>query len=149
MSPAVTLLYARGIAQYMDAHPDLVAPCGMNCAVCSRYLKGQRDQKDTGCSGCIPRGQGCTYYRGLCRALRDQTIRFCHQCSDFPCERLEKLDARYQKRYDTSLIDNLRRIQHDGIDPFLQEEKERWRCPQCGGTVSIHTSICIDCACQV
>ncbi len=128
----------------MDAHPELVAPCGMNCSVCSRYLKGQHGQ-EPGCPGCQPRNRGCTYRTGLCDRLRIQATRFCYQCTDFPCGRLEKLDVRYRKRYHVSLIDNLQRIRQGGIQRFLCEERERWRCPACGGTMSIHMGRCIAC----
>ncbi len=32
----------------MDRHADLIAPCGMNCGICSSYLAGTRDIKTSG-----------------------------------------------------------------------------------------------------
>lgn len=43
----------------------LIAPCGMNCSLCARYLAMQNDLKNKGlnkkyCPGCRPRGKNCT-----------------------------------------------------------------------------------------
>jgi hypothetical protein len=44
-----------------------------------------------------------------------------------------------------SPIDNLRRIDHDGITKFLDSERKRWTCPVCGGTVCVHKAVCMTC----
>ncbi|MHB8086476.1 MAG: DUF3795 domain-containing protein, partial [Dehalococcoidia bacterium] len=43
---------------------ELIAPCGMNCAVCSRYLALKYNVKSKGikisyCTGCRPRDRKC------------------------------------------------------------------------------------------
>lgn len=132
---------------YTKPGQDLIAPCGMNCSVCRFYLskaKGLYKSKNAGCVGCIPRGIGCNNHGG-CEPLKAKAVRFCYECTAFPCENMKKLEKRYSTKYHTSLIDNLMSIKENGIDKWLAGEESRWKCKKCGGTVSIHTHTCFDC----
>jgi hypothetical protein len=132
----------------METGEELIAPCGMNCGVCSRYLetvRGLYKGKGAGCTGCRSRKMRCTRIKESCEPLRRNKIRFCYECSDFPCTKLEKLNRRYTVKYRTSLIDNLQRIQSVGLNDWLAEDREKWKCARCGGTVSIHNRTCYDC----
>lgn len=129
---------------------ELVAPCGMNCNVCSSYLalssglpkkKGEINH----CEGCLPRGKKCAYLKGHCNKIADGKLRFCSGCPSFPCERLKTIDARYRRSYDASLIDNLREIEKTGIDGFLRKQRNIFKCAKCGGTVSVHNRKCYSC----
>jgi hypothetical protein len=44
-----------------------------------------------------------------------------------------------------SLIENLEYIKENGIEKFLEAEKQKWKCPQCGQTVCCHNGICYNC----
>jgi hypothetical protein len=44
-----------------------------------------------------------------------------------------------------SMIDNLRYIQTRGIDQFLTNEQERWKCSICGGIICVHDKKCYTC----
>ena len=126
---------------------ELVAPCGMNCAVCSAYLSyllPERNGKPR-CAGCRPRGKMCAFIKRDCAHLRTGEYTFCFECAAFPCERLGKLDKRYRERYRTSFIENLREIKARGMAAFLKAERERHRCPGCGGVVCIHDDKCYKC----
>ena len=102
---------------------ELVAPCGINCAVCVRYLATVRgvakERKIPECAGCRPRGKRCSFIKGSCQQLREDKIGFCFECEGFPCERLERLNRRYTTKYGTSLIDNLRGIKEFGLTSGL------------------------------
>lgn len=128
---------------------ELIAPCGMDCGVCKRYLATIRGtHKDKGlpaCAGCCPQNRQCAFIKKSCAQLREKEISFCYECAGFPCRRLKTLDARYTSKYHTSLIANLREIQQMGLEAWLAEEEKKWRCTECGGTVSIHDAICYDC----
>ncbi len=133
----------------MIAHADLVAPCGINCGICMRYLatKTGTAQK-TGkpqCIGCRPRKKVCAFIKGNCKWLKEEKIRFCFECPTFPCAKLERLNMRYMSRYNTSLIGNLLQIKQEGLERFLEKEAEKHKCPICGGTVSIHDRKCYGC----
>lgn len=134
----------------MDTKADLVAPCGMNCAICSAYLAGTRDIKQKGirmsyCRGCRPRNKKCAFLKKQCSLLSIGTVNFCFECQGFPCDRLTAIDKRYRERYRMSMLDNLVFIRENGIDAFLKKEEEKWRCPDCGGTICCHNGICFDC----
>lgn len=130
--------------------PKLVAPCGMNCNACSAYLAystglPKSRGKITHCQGCLPRNKKCAFLKGECREIRDGEIRFCFECGTFPCQRLEKIDARYRNSYGVSLIGNLKEIEEKGLDAFLGRQADEFRCEKCGGTRSIHNGRCYGC----
>jgi len=128
----------------------LIAPCGMNCALCSSYLAMKNDLKSTGimktyCAGCRPRGKNCAFMKKKCDLLGEGKVQYCFECGEFPCRRLKHLDERYRTNYRMSMIENLEYIKEHGIDKFLKKEEEKWRCPECGGTICCHNGICFSC----
>lgn len=129
----------------------LIAPCGMNCALCVSYLAMKHDLKKQGigkkyCPGCQPRGQNCTFMADQCALVGRGLVRFCYECSDFPCKRLKGLDKRYRMKYHMSMIENLMSIRDQGMERFLAGEEAKWRCPQCGGTICCHNGLCFGCS---
>ncbi len=133
-----------------DNDAELVAPCGMNCGICSGYLAARHDMKKSGvsmpyCPGCRPRNKSCAFLKKRCQLLREGIVKFCYECPDFPCNHLKTLDKRYRERYHMSMLDNLVFIREHGLEAFLQKEAEKWQCPDCGGTISCHNGICFDC----
>jgi len=128
---------------------ELIAPCGMNCAICAGYLALKNDVKNQGiriptCPGCRPRGKQCAYLKKQCPKLNGE-IRFCYECKTFPCHRLKTIDARYQSRYRTSFIENLLFIKENGMEKFLQAQQKKWQCPNCGEMTSCHNGLCFKC----
>ena len=103
--------------------PDLIAPCGMNCGICKAYLREWNP-----CHGCTAADLNRPKTRVNCRlrVCDRRTGRFCFSCTDFPCDRLERLDRRYRARYGMSEIDNLLFIRDQGLAKFLDEELKRW-----------------------
>ena len=130
---------------------ELIAPCGMNCAVCSAYLARENDLKKKGinrvyCEGCVPRGKNCLHMGDVCEKLGKGLVRFCYECEDFPCKRLKALDKRYRTKYRLSMIENLRYISEQGMESFLEKETEKWKCPHCGeGARCCHIGLCFSC----
>jgi ribosomal protein L37E len=131
--------------------PDLIAPCGMNCALCWAYQAQLYDLKAKGfnrqyCPGCIQRGEHCTHMRNACETIGKGNVRFCFECEGFPCDRLKRLDKRYRTKYHMSMIANLRQIQAQGMDAFLKDQETKWRCLKCGEhLVCCHCGLCIPC----
>lgn len=136
----------------MAFNKDLVAPCGMNCGVCMRYLATTRGvakrMKIPECIGCRPRNKKCSFIKGSCSWLGEKKINFCFECQDFPCIRLERLNRRYTTKYGTSLISNLLEIRGIGLDEWLKKEEKKWKCPLCRGVISVHDRKCYDCGNQ-
>lgn len=127
----------------------LIAPCGMNCGICVSYLAMENDINKKGfskkyCAGCLPEGKNCSM-KNDCKLLSKGLVRFCHACSDFPCNRLKALDKRYSMKYHMSMLENLDFIQEYGIELFLEKETTKWRCPECGEVTCCHNGLCLHC----
>jgi len=106
----------------------LIAPCGMNCALCSSYLSMKYDLRKTGilktyCAGCRPRGKNCAFMKKSCALIGEGKLQYCYLCVDFPCHRLKALDKRYRTKYHMSMIENLTCIKENGIAIFLTGEE--------------------------
>jgi len=129
---------------------ELIAPCGMNCGVCSAYLALKSNVRNKGirmpyCSGCRPRDKRCAFLKKRCDLLLNTRVKYCYECRDFPCTRLEHLDKRYRTFHKMSMIENLEYVKENGIREFLAKEKEKWSCPECGGVICCHNGICFNC----
>lgn len=127
---------------------EMIAPCGMNCSLCVSYFgytMTSKERKKGRCPGCRPRDKGCSFLKRYCEKLSNETVEFCFECDDFPCDHLKKLDDHYRERYDMSMIENLKSIQNNGMKYFLKIQEEKYRCPECGGAICVHTEVCYNC----
>lgn len=125
--------------------PELIAPCGMNCAICMAYLREKNR-----CPGCREIDINKPDTRSKCKIKNCEYIaikknKFCIGCDKLPCQRMKNLDKRYRTKYDMSMLENLEYIKQNGIEKFVKKERERWRCPKCGGVICVHRKICYDC----
>ena len=48
---------------------DLIAPCGMNCSICSKYLSYINNRKGSKCSGCKPSIKGVIIFLANVKGL--------------------------------------------------------------------------------
>jgi uncharacterized protein DUF3795 len=124
---------------------SLVAPCGMNCSICMAYLREKNK-----CVGCRNIIVDTSVSRARCKIKKCELLQktetgFCFECESFPCERLKHLDKRYRTKYAMSMIENLQNIERFGVKKFLQHEKTRWACPECGGAICVHNRYCHSC----
>lgn len=130
---------------------ELIAPCGMNCGICSGYLAYLNNiprKKIANCKGCRARNKQCAFLKKRCKddlKLLSGEVNFCFECSCFPCEILVHLDERYRKKYGMSMIENLREIKEKGIRNFIESQEKKYRCPKCGNFISIHNKKCFVC----
>lgn len=125
---------------------ELIAPCGMNCALCMAHL---RDKKH--CPGCnasnesLPKSCVKCIIKN-CEIIKNSQSKLCYECDKFPCKRLKQMDKRYRSKYHMSEIENLEFIKLKGMDAFLASEKTRWTCSQCGkGVINVHRGVCSEC----
>ena len=145
---------------------NLAAPCGLYCGACSILVAGKRgdskrleqiakglaeylgqpvEVRDLACEGCLSEVvalhcrecvlAACALERGLIH---------CAQCSDFPCQRIIDFNNDGM-RHHSEVLDNIRRQREIGIDTWIEEQEERWRCPHCGCVVDWYASQCPDC----
>ena len=117
----------------------LIAPCGMDCAICTAYLREKKR-----CEGCYSpqriERRHCAIF-----SCEQRSGRYCHLCPEYTCRRITQLDKRYRTRYHMSMIGNLAVIRENGIRNFVKAERERWTCPACGGTIDVHQGSCVSC----
>ena len=128
---------------------ELIAPCGMNCGVCKRYLAFSHGVpaergKVIHCIGCRPRGKSC-FIKSGCSKLRKKQVEFCYECADMPCKNLDRLERRYRERYATSLVGNLGELKKKGMEKFLHAQEARFKCSSCSDVVSVHGGQCYTC----
>lgn len=125
---------------------NLIAPCGMNCAICLGYLRDKNK-----CLGCREMSKDkpescrkCIIVH--CEILKENKMLFCSDtCKKFPCTRLKNLDKRYRTKYGMSMLDNLKHIRIFGIIKFIKSEQKRWKCPKCGDLLCVHRDFCLKC----
>jgi len=123
----------------------MIAPCGMNCGLCIGHLREKNR-----CPGCNGGDADKPKYCVVCRirhcdqrGVREQKL--CFRCATFPCARIRQMDRRYRTKYGLSIIENLESIRELGLREFIAREKDRWKCPECGGVVCVHRKNCIYC----
>jgi len=127
---------------------ELIASCGINCGICRVYLR----EKNT-CPGCrlFNKSKPVTIARCKirnCDELNKNNIMFCFECEEYPCDRIKHMDKRYRTKYHMSTIENLDFIKKNGTTVFLEKEKQKWGCPECGGIVTCHGGKCMSCGFQ-
>ena len=125
----------------------LIAPCGINCAICRGYLR-----EEDRCLGCMVEHNSdrvkdlekCTIR--MCEKRRESDSVYCIDCCDgMPCDMLNRLEERYSTRNDVSPIENMRMIKQKGMEAFLKKEEAKWKCAHCGAVLSMHEDACIKC----
>ncbi len=134
--------------KYFDI--NLAGHCGIYCGNCRHYLarsKGILKEKKLkhGCHGCRVQNKNCAWVKRDCELLRKKKVDFCFECENFPCANLEKLDFRHLYNENVSPVENLLRIKNVGVQQWLKEQEDEWKCTKCGGNICITDSECYDC----
>jgi hypothetical protein len=128
---------------------ELIAPCGMNCAICSRYLAYVNNLKRSQCIGCRPAKKNCgAVLKNKCMGNKNifkGNGSFCFECGFYPCRKLKHLDERYRTNYRMSMIENLESIKKHGIIQFARNQYKKHHCRKCGGLISTHNNKCFKC----
>lgn len=111
-------------------------------------------RKKNPCGGCLGLHSAKPKYCRQCSVVTCATRKlldsgFCYDCEKFPCRRIRQLDKRYRTKYHMSMIENLRIIQGEGLEVFLERENNRWLCPDCGAPASVHRDACFVCGAAV
>lgn len=127
----------------------MIAPCGLDCSLCSEALKSENP-----CPGC----KGSDEHKPEFCSVRCRIITcefraalqgdYCDACPRYPCEQSEEREYRYMNQYplQESPANNLKTIREEGMARFLEKQKERWTCPECGGILCVHTGLCSGCS---
>ena len=128
----------------------LIAPCGMNCGLCIGQLREKRP-----CGGCFKiddenKPKVCRSCKIVnCDLLAETESGFCFDCEKYPCARLKNLDKRYRTKYGMSMIENLAYIKDHGLEEFVKNEQDKWKCKVCGAGLSVHREFCLNCKTEI
>ncbi|UCE26796.1 MAG: DUF3795 domain-containing protein [Candidatus Coatesbacteria bacterium] len=134
--------------------------CGLYCGACPVLVANQRgtvdelaekremDAADLVCAGCksgtrkAPRAD-CEF--ALC-AL-EKGVESCVECDEYPCENL--IGFRDDERAHHSVVTrNLDRLGEVGLEAWLAEQDERWKCGACGTRFTWYDEKCPDCGAE-
>ncbi len=141
----------------------MLAPCGMDCMVCSRHCYHRNP-----CPGCFSLGSSsagrapaaplrkscdirrCARERALSRPSSSESspekeIFRCAVCPDYPCALSEALEKHFLVRYDIDLSANNEEIRRVGSEEFLRMQKEEFTCSVCRGVISVQDQECSIC----
>jgi len=100
---------------------NLAGCCGLYCGLCPRF----QSTAPSKCQGCkiLCQTLSCKIYN-CC--VKKKGLATCAECDDFPCEKNNP--AAHQYEYFVThkpCISNLCRIKEVGLEPWLEEQKER------------------------
>ena len=125
---------------------SMLAPCGMNCAVCYKHVGTRKNAKP--CAGCLRGDANKPEHCRKCNiksCTQEKGAAHCFNCSEFPCKLIKNLEKSYIKRYNVSLVENSRTAKEKSISTFLVHDRQKWACADCGGAFSLHDGVCSDC----
>jgi len=114
-------------------------------AVVSESREQKLEAKDLACDGCLsetvaPQCRIC----GFRACALEKGLATCAQCANSPCQELVDFNNDGLPHHGEVLA-NIRRQQDIGLDAWIAEQEERWRCPECGCAVAWYTSQCYGC----
>ncbi len=121
----------------------MFAPCGMNCKVCYKHCYTKKP-----CEGCLKSDEGKPEHCRKCKikaCVKQKGLTYCYECNEYPCKLIKNLEKSYNTRYGASLVENSRFVKANGLAVFMEQQKEKYTCPNCGGIISIHDSECSEC----
>lgn len=127
--------------------------CGLYCGACPFMVATEegttaelavrfgKPEAEVICHGCkTTEHADCEFH--ACE--NSNGIDTCAECSESPCA---KVIALYTDEWEhhTEVLANLNRIKQVGKASWLQEQQERWKCPQCGARTEWYQKECTKC----
>jgi len=144
--------------------------CGLYCGACEViHAKTEKDKErvidiwsknvpgwnatpdQINCSGCKT-DNVFVNCRTMCRikpCARDKGVEFCINCDHFPCnfyaQNKSKFDQIPTLRHGGVMLKNQKYIKEHGVEKWLEEQKEKWKCPECDTDFAWYTDECKVC----
>jgi protein-arginine kinase activator protein McsA len=78
----------------------------------------------------------------------DHHVEFCFECDEYPCEKLQTF-KNDDNPHHSVVLRNLDHLKEVGSEKWLDEQKKRWSCPQCGTPFSWYDRECEACGPQL
>ena len=137
----------------------LAAVCDLFCPACTFFIgtgedterlrrlaeRFQRPVEDLECQGC--RSDKLAFYcRNQCKMTKcskSKGIRFCGECSDYPCLELKEFQPQHPHRIE--IWNSQQRIKEVGYEGWYAEMLECYSCPKCHTINSAYDITCRKC----
>ena len=122
-----------------SAKTQPVGGCGLYCYACPvESCKGCISETiEEWCCDCLLKH--CVLKRGL------ETCAF---CEEYPCDMLTDFNNDKYPHHST-VIPNLDVIRKQGIENWMREQDQRWRCTECGTRFTWYDETCKSCGTKV
>ncbi|MBN1412158.1 MAG: DUF3795 domain-containing protein [Spirochaetales bacterium] len=127
--------------------------CGLYCGGCGIYQAarvGNPVKAEDGslmlCEGC--NGSKITEWCTNCAIKscnRTKGIRYCLECDENPCDILKNFMDDEQYPYHKEVQDNMKRLREIGLEKWINEQQEKYTCPECGHTFNWFDKKCPAC----
>ena len=118
----------------------LTAPCGLDCFNCPTYeenITGEGKKQlseylkippeEVPCKGCRGEKGNCKFAPdnqcATWNCIQEKGLTFCHECADFPCDKLMPTQKGSQYPHNMKVY-NLCRMKSKGIDNWINESAE-------------------------
>jgi len=82
------------------------------------------------------------------KCAKEKGIETCPLCADYPCADITAFDNDGYVHHRT-VLPNGRRIKAIGLEAWLDEQRERWRCKQCGRGYTWFEENCDSCGAKL
>ena len=149
---------------------EMVGTCGLYCGTCPHHLarlKNDIEQLESisqergvpvgeiRCDGCHSEnvfGPCKVCPHGIRECAGEKGIKWCFDCNDFPCERLEEFSGVHVVNgifHHTHAIDDLKKMKGQGVEQWAKEQDRAGRCPHCGTMLYWFDLDCSDCHAKV
>jgi len=81
---------------------------------------------------------------GFRECASEKGVTNCSKCADTPCQWVVDFNNDGLPHH-SEVLSNIQRQKDIGIDSWIAEQEERWRCPACGCAVDWYAAQCPDC----
>lgn len=146
----------------MTINPNFVSPCGLYCGVCAIHI-ADRDNNEkfkerlvglykggTPGKGTLPNSENLTTEDIKCNGclsdnlfmhckqcdirecIKQKGYEGCHQCDEFPCKYIESFSMAVGKKV---ILRSVPYRKKHGTKKWIEDEKARYFCPECGNKV--------------
>lgn len=142
----------------MNINNELLSPCGLYCGVCGVLIAHRENSQKFkeklstvyGVSADEIRCKGCMSDEPFvfCRTCpiktcaKEKGYTGCHECSDFPCEHINNFPVEVGKKVILRAVPRWREV---GTEKWVEEEEQRYICPECGNKLFRGAKRCRNC----
>jgi len=136
----------------------LLGICGVYCGACTTYrafndndqalftwlMKMRMPSEEIFCKGC-----GSSVINKWCtncdfrKCVQKREIAYCFECKDFACKKL--IDFSKTRPHRTLGLRNLKQLKEMSTEEWLEQQRKRWTCSQCGKQLHWYSEKCPNC----